>query len=348
MSAFLSTKIKRLYDGAPEALRRKVRPFIAGTRHGRNRFLSFLGSHLGDRGAFHLFQSLGVRFRVDEIASRGEFGRVRGQLADQHIFSQYVWQGNYAPSYARFLRRCFSRAGGGTFLDIGANIGLTAIPVAQLGTAFCYCFEPEPRNGDLLRLNLAENCPEGSYRVIPIALHRSEGFVEFELAHHNFGDHRIRSCDAVSEGAGAADRYAESERTVISVPARRLDDVLEPRREGEFVAIKCDAQGAELGIYEGGRKTFQRSDLLLMEFWPYGLRRMGGKPEELVDLLQHDYSHAMVVSAREEIDLSELLAMDAIADRLRSFAAHPPDGVGHTDVLAIKDHARRRLLAPPG
>jgi FkbM family methyltransferase len=78
-------------------------------------------------------------------------------------------------------------------IDIGANIGTTAIPMA-LDKRFVkiFSFEPDPYNYSMLDFNIKRNglCN----RIIPenIAIGDRDGCIPFELSPSNFGDHRVR------------------------------------------------------------------------------------------------------------------------------------------------------------
>jgi len=85
--------------------------------------------------------------------------------------------------------------------------------------------------------------------------------------------------------------FHEEKRRVIQVPARRLDDLIDVSGLTGPVVAKIDTQGAEHHIYRGGRQVFARADVLLIEFWPYGIERMGGDPRELISTIARDYSH---------------------------------------------------------
>jgi hypothetical protein len=51
--------------------------------------------------------------------------------------------------------------------------------------------------------------------------------------------------------------------------------------------IKIDIQGAELEALEGAHRVMtENSDIqILVEFWPYGMRRAGAEPQHLLSLL---------------------------------------------------------------
>ena len=47
-----------------------------------------------------------------------------------------------------------------------------------------------------------------------------------------------------------------------------------------------DTQGAEGAILRGGRETLRRhGPMLVMEFWPYGLKHAGESPGQVLELL---------------------------------------------------------------
>lgn len=62
----------------------------------------------------------------------------------------------------------------------------------------------------------------------------------------------------------------------------RLDDLTPPIHP---FAVKIDTQGAEPLIFEGGRKMLASADLLICEFWPWGIKRAGLSPQVLIETI---------------------------------------------------------------
>lgn len=56
------------------------------------------------------------------MVSPGRYGPIEGPVDDQVVFAQYRQTGQWAPEALCLLETRLS--GGGTFLDVGANIGL--------------------------------------------------------------------------------------------------------------------------------------------------------------------------------------------------------------------------------
>ena len=174
---------------------------------------------------------------------------------------------------------------GGTYLDIGANIGLTVIPIAQNPQVACYAFEPEPTNFHYLSENVFLNCRAGNVRLLNLALYDRNATLPFEIAERHSGDHRISVIDVEGE-------LNEQDRKKISVSAKRLDDVI--TNITTPLAAKIDVQGAEPFVLAGGRDTLSQASLLSLEFWPYSMRRMGGDISAVIAFLTEHFQEGSI------------------------------------------------------
>jgi FkbM family methyltransferase len=176
----------------------------------------------------------------------------------------------------------FFKTEAGTYLDIGANIGMTVVPVAFNPLVKCHAFEPEPANYQNLERNIAENCPDGNVKTYRVALFEREAVLPFEIATINLGDHRLH----VSTDLPA--KEGEAERKIINVPCIRLDD-LAIALDGPLL-IKIDTQGAEPFVFAGGQVTLAKADIILLECSPYLMARLGGDPNIIIDFLRKEFS----------------------------------------------------------
>ena len=296
------------------------------------RWTAKLVQRLDEKRALRLFRALATRFRVSEVVTLGEVGRVRGRLDDEVVFGRYLREGRWSHDLGRFLSHCFEHSAGGTFVDIGANIGLMSLAVGRREHVRLECFEPEPTNLALLRENFAKAGLGERATVHPVALSDEDAELRFELSDHNRGDHRIRRDP---DGAG------DAEAREIRVPGRRLDGLLDPARLEHPLVVKCDAQGAELAIWAGGENFFAGVDALVIEFWPFGLARMQSDPEALIARLVGRFERGQVVAPGASIG-SRWQPIEAVAEQLRAFAqiAGPED---HRDVLLADDGFAERL-----
>jgi hypothetical protein len=72
------------------------------------------------------------------------------------LIAEYARTGTFAPAVTEALQSFFAPAGG-TYLDIGANIGLMTVPFACDKRVHCSAFEPEPVNFDFPRRNVVRS-----------------------------------------------------------------------------------------------------------------------------------------------------------------------------------------------
>jgi FkbM family methyltransferase len=205
---------------------------------------------------------------ADDIRASGDCGRIIGSIHDHAVLERYAQTRTWCPVENQFFVDFFAHRAGGTYLDIGANIGLTTIPVARNPAVSCLAFEPEPRNFAYLQENVRTHCRGGNVRLFQLALFDHAGDLEFRLSPTNKGDHRIH---AARQGGDLDD----AAWPVIHVEAQRLDDIAIDRQIVPPLAAKVIAQGSELHILAGGRNTLCRAEILVLEFYPYLLAQAG-------------------------------------------------------------------------
>ncbi len=213
-------------------------------------------------------------------------------------------RGQYEPIETAIMRRFLKP--GMTMLDIGANIGHYAMVAAgAVGPdGMVVAFEPEPENFAALRANLALN-GLAQARAENLALGAEEGELTLYRDEANRGGHSLAQENVQRAGQGTRVRVAT------------LDVYVEANLAGRRVGfIKMDVQGAEAQVIAGARAMLARDKpVLLMEFWPHGIRGMGDDPRALVgDLLAMGY--ALQVIERDAAGhlraLPDLAALDRI------------------------------------
>lgn len=191
-----------------------------------------------------------------------------------------------------------------TFIDIGANIGTSSIPaVHTFGASDAISFEPEPRNYRLLRCNVIANDLESKIRTFPVGLSDVSRTAGLEWDGGSWGDHRIRLRDDLDDGP-----YQESSRPIVDVDLVRFDDMVsEVPIDLDLVGVVwMDVQGHEGYVLAGAKTLVERPIPLVIEYWPYGLRRADG-----LDLLHEVISstYKQVIDVRRTMAEKRIVAI---------------------------------------
>jgi len=265
------------------------------------------------RDAYAALQRLGRRYGIADVHVSGKYGVVEGDLADTAILATYARTHDWVPGINAAIAAFFDEYDGGTYIDIGANIGLTTIPIARRPRIACKVFEPEPQAFRYLTDNLSENDPGANVEAFNFALSDRNGAIAFELSDDNLGDHRIHL-------NAANGNFGESGRRVIEVPTKRLDDVLRAEDLARPIAVRLSTQGAECRVLEGGRAILEAASFFTFECWPYGIARMGDDVRRLIDFIARRYSFGAILDSKQD-DRPTWRRIGDVAKRLGSFAA---------------------------
>jgi len=170
-----------------------------------------------------------------------------------------------------------------TIYDIGANIGVICIPAVKRGfVKNAFAVEPEKKNYELLVLNILLNNLKDKITPYNFALSdKDDDVVEMELASDNSGDHRVKNQINFNI-------HGEEERKTCKVKTKKFDTLfknIKPQND----LIWMDTQGFEPVILSGAKYLIKSKAPLVIEFWPYALKR-AGLWEKMIDLLSNfDY-----------------------------------------------------------
>ena len=226
---------------------------------------------LAERGGHEiLLTHIARRAGISAFMANGNWGLIQASSTDAIMLPVYGQTRTWAAPTVAFLQKALE-GGGGTYLDIGANIGLTTIPIAQNANVRCIAFEPDATNFMHLSENVKRNCPYGNVELLQKAVMDKSGTVTFGLnPDGNPGDHRV------IRGA--------TSRKVLSLQAVALDEVFKALTAP--LVVKNYSQGAEPFVIAGGRSILSKAQAIALEFWPYGLEQMGGSLDEVYSLIR--------------------------------------------------------------
>jgi FkbM family methyltransferase len=169
------------------------------------------------------------------------------------------------------LERCLSPRS--VSIDVGANLGLYSLLAARLSPqGSVFALEPDPDLHLCMEQNAVANGLK-NIQAIRCAASDRPGRLRFAPGRFNRGDNRIQGY-AWNPGLPG-----------LEVPASRLDDLI-PATEIDL--LKIDVQGWELPVLRGAKRILSENPALvvLVEFWPFGLRAAGFEPAQLLSLLQ--------------------------------------------------------------
>ena len=137
---------------------------------------------------------------------------------------------------------------GDVALDIGANLGLVSLRLAErVGpTGTVHAFEPSPRLGGYLAATLSAN-PQHNIVHHAVALGRERATLPLHVPGHNAGAATLRS-----SGAAMAD-------TTVTVPVHPLSDYAAENGIKRADFVKIDVEGFEAEVVLGAMAFLERT-----------------------------------------------------------------------------------------
>jgi FkbM family methyltransferase len=250
-----------------------ARPLLAGSL----RSLPFI---FGERGRGHANwrSSHWIPPTLNE-ASTGVRARRGGivwnlDLRDMAQRSLY-YTGSYERSTGRLLADELKP--GDNFADVGAHIGIHALPAAKhlngLG-GHVFAFEPGPDSIRKIEV-AAKRAGLTNYTVVPKALGRAPGVVDLHA-----GDP-----DTLSE-IGLRSIYGSGD-VIDSVPIVTFDSWAQDTGLQRLDVVKIDVEGSELEVLLGMQRSLRslRPRLLIIEVIDENLRRAGSSSDEVLQLM---------------------------------------------------------------
>jgi FkbM family methyltransferase len=159
--------------------------------------------------------------------------------------------------------------------DIGANIGFHAINFAKLSEFITiYAFEPIPKTFSCLKKNISLNSVE-NVSVFNFGFSNEKKYVNFHF-------------DSSYSGAASLRNLLESENNQIVVAnVVRLDDFFSDKKLTRLDFIKCDVEGAEFFVLQGGLQTLRKcKPIIYLEMLRKWSKMFDYHPNDIIDFLK--------------------------------------------------------------
>lgn len=220
------------------------------------------------------------------------------------------------------------------FLEIGANLGTASVAALHsFGFRSVTCFEPLPSNFSFLTDNLALNGLLANATLVPKAVSSENGFTEFEVPGVNSGDGRLRV------ESGDRGYFGEDDRDVIKVETITLDSYFASGSEtlDDVGLVWIDAQGSEAKILAGASGLLNSKIPVVVELWPYGLRRAGDE-SLFIELIGNHFTQIIDLA---DPDSPKTYEAGSIGDLVASYGKEsffdPRGAHSSTDLLLLTD-----------
>jgi FkbM family methyltransferase len=194
-----------------------------------------------------------------------------------------------------------------TFLDIGANMGWYSINIGLAHRdAQIHCFEPIPHTYAFLQENLRMN-------AVPNVTAHNFGFS------NTSGDFDFYYYGEGSGNASSANLSDREDVQVLKCKVSTLDEFVN-REKISIDFIKCDVEGAELMVFQGGEQTILRdTPIVFAEILRKWSAKFKYNPNEIFDFFKSKNYRAF---ATEGDKLKEFFLMDESTVATNFFFLH--------------------------
>jgi FkbM family methyltransferase len=202
-----------------------------------------------------------------------EIGGLKLSLSPRHLIDGFIIrEGAFHPELVRFIEA--SMAGGGGFIDIGANIGFLSLVAARAGGArsHVYAFEPSKREYGVLLLHLALN---ELMNVTAFPYGVGEVQQESTLWLSGLDNPSMNSRFAPAGAVGS-----------ISINLAPIDALLPAETLRGVRCVKIDVEGDECSVLGGFARVMPllKEASFIVEVAPQHLARAGRTPDDVYAL----------------------------------------------------------------
>jgi len=235
-----------------------------------------------------------------------DFGPIVCDPHVRHVSRQLLKWGHYNPDEARKYQDLLQQSS--TALIIGSHIGALTLQLAA-NVDKLTCIEANPRNYELLKLNVAMQNLSSKVCCVNVAVAERTGSVEFLCSRDNTGGSKIKP-----KHLDVDFRYDQPEP--IQVATISLDTFFS-RESFDFILM--DIEGSEFAAIRGGQDLLQRCKIFSVEFVPRHVERVAGVSicDFAITLLSLDFDYVEFPGCGIKGDPREILLSTLLSIRDR-------------------------------
>lgn len=181
--------------------------------------------------------------------------------------------GNYEHHDAYFIYKLVNN--GDVIFDVGAHVGWYSLSFARkFPKSKIYSFEPIKENYNYLIANMIVN-GLGNVRPFDLALGNKNGSVKLYFSSEN------------SVMASAKKLVKLEKESILTCPMKKLDDVMKNESIKRMDFLKCDVEGAELFVFEGGAKSIGKfTPIIYIEMIERWTKKFKYSPNDIISFLR--------------------------------------------------------------
>lgn len=194
-------------------------------------------------------------------------------LDKRHIFMEILNFGDYDPVELQMIKRFLKKDS--VVLDIGANIGWYAINLSKsVPQGRIIAFEPIPKTYGNLIKNIALN-GLGNIKTYNTGLSKKAGYFNFYYNRNYTG------------ASSLVDIINAQDVALVKCRVEKLDDFLKKSKIRQVDFIKCDVEGAEKLVIQGGLEAIkQNRPIIFIELLRKWSAKFNYHPNSVISMLK--------------------------------------------------------------
>ncbi|MFD2161018.1 FkbM family methyltransferase [Paradesertivirga mongoliensis] len=217
---------------------------------------------------------------------------------DSALFKRAMKEGIYEYDNLKIIRALAKRET--TVLDVGANIGLMAIPLLNMDDSLkIISIEASPNTLPYLNKTWNDSNYHDRWQIIGNAVSDRSGIVDFHLA---------KPSDGAYDSIRDTQRKSYSE--VVKVECTTIDEIWDSVQRTHISLIKIDIEGADLLALKGATNCIEKCrPAILMEWNQTNIQPFGLNNNDLIEFVRSNnyYLYALPeitkISSSDELNL---------------------------------------------